>query len=390
MKLDVLGRREDQHLELKSKRALEEPSKIAKGVVGMLNADGGEVWIGVEDRDDIAVAVDPVPGPERAKAQLLDYLVDTVDPSPTPREVFVEVVPRRADPGVLVVKVRPSGEDAGRTPYAFRKGGGWHFLRRVGARNHPMSRQEIFGPAQPPGNDAREEAVQALRKERQAFAKRGGSGLWLGMQPARRLDLDPEDPRFETMVVDPSATENRPLGWHFARSSRRPKLSKDGIEWGFWSEFRGEYVEWTRVSADGRITCRVQTGRLLLNDGDGEISPFKLFEYPVSAFRIGRVIYKGHLGPDDSVVADLAFFGIAGLGLREGTPSDFFFGNDLVRIDEPDLLWEPIVFPFREIDETPDRCGFRLVRRVYHAFGWRESDMPKQYDRDTGRLILPE
>lgn len=58
--------------------------------------------------------------------------------------------------------------------------------------------------------------------------------------------------------------------------------------------------------------------------------------------------------------------------------------------EEPDLIWEPLVIPFGEIDEAPDHCGFRLVRRVYQAFGWRESAMPRQFDRETGRLILPE
>lgn len=38
----------------------------------------------------------------------------------------------------------------------------------------------------------------------------------------------------------------------------------------------------------------------------------------------------------------------------------------------------------------PDRCGFRLVRRVYRAFGLRESDIPSEFDRRVGRLILPE
>jgi hypothetical protein len=102
------------------------------------------------------------------------------------------------------------------------------------------------------------------------------------------------------------------------------------------------------------------------------------------------VIYRGFLEPEDRVAADLALFGIGGWGLRGGTPEDDFLTNRPRRLEEPDLIWEPMVFSFREIEEEPDRCGFRLVRRVYHAFGWREEDMPRQYNTETGRLILPE
>lgn len=390
MTIEILGRREDQRLELKSKDALDEPGKIAREVVGLLNSGGGEIWIGVEDEDDIAVAVDPVPDPERAKARLLDYLVDTVDPSPTPQELSIEVTPPGADPGVLVLAVQPSGEDFGRTPYAFRKGGGWHFVRRVGARNHPMSRQEIFGRPIQRGNEALAGIAQELEEDRQRVRDAGESGLWLGLQPETKLEIDPEDPLFDRIVTEPSFTGNRRAGWHFARSSRRPEVVKGAIGWGLWSEARGDYVEWARATTRGALRFGAGIDRLLLAHGEREIAPFKLLEYPISSFRIARVVYEGHLDPDDWVLADLALFGILGLGLRQGTPDDFFFGNDLERSEEADLTWEPQAFAFHEIQEAPDRCGFQFVRRIYHAFGWRESDMPRQYDRENGRLILPE
>jgi hypothetical protein len=56
-----------------------------------------------------------------------------------------------------------------------------------------------------------------------------------------------------------------------------------------------------------------------------------------------------------------------------------------------DLAWEdPLVFSLQEVIEEPDRCGFRLVRRVYEAFGFYEDAIPKEFDRKTGRLVLPE
>lgn len=391
MTVEILGRREDQRLEFKSRRALEEPGTIAKEVVGMLNAGGGEIWIGVEDEKDIAVAVDPVPDPERAKARLLDHLVDAVEPSPTADEVTVEVAPTGADPGVLVVRVRPAGRASGRIPHAFRKGGGWHFFRRVGARNHPMSRQEIFGQSAGGDEDpVLTSAYRTLEKARETVRDSGVAGLWVGVQPGRPLELDVQAEWIDELASDPSITGNRDTGWHFARTSRRPKPTRTGIEWGLWLEDRGAYVCRAEVDERGGLRFWTSLEGLQWKGEEREIWPLILLEYPISALRIARRVYEGRLCPDDQVLADLALFGVAGWGLRRGTVGDFFLAEIMARVEESDLFWEPVRFSYRDIEESPDRCGFRLVRRVYQAFGWRELEMPRQYDRKTGRLVLPE
>jgi len=393
MSVAILGRREDQHLELKSRDALDSPDKIARAVVGMLNADGGTIWIGVDEEDSAAVSITPVAGAARARERLMDSLLDMLEPSPTADEVTIGLDPLGADPAVLVVHVRPPGKTSDRRPFALRKGGGWHFLRRVGARNHPMTRQEIFGRRAGGGQDQEVgKAVEALERDREVFQQDGRTGLWMGFQPARRLRLDVQSDRLIELTMDPSLTGNRRTGWHFARSSRQPELTKDGIQWGLWSEPLGRFVTRIEVNEDGSLRFWAALERLHRNGEEHEIWPLVLLEYPISAFRIARVLYAGSLGADDPVAADLALFGIGGWSLREGTPhDDLFFGNDLsAPQDEPDLVWEPVVFQFREIDEHPDRCGFRLVRRVYQAFGFRESDMPREYDVETGKLLLPE
>lgn len=392
MTVEILGCREDQRLEFKSKDALQDPSTVARAVVGMLNAQGGEIWVGVEEEDSVGVAVEPVHEPEREKERLRDYLVDVIDPSPLPDELSIEADPAGADPALLVVRARPSEEREGRKPYAFRKGGGWYFLRRVGARSHPMSRQEILGQHVPlEGSPSLVEAICSLEQARQGVRDGGDAGLWLGLQLARRLQIDTQAGRFQEITLDPSITGNRRTGWHFANTSHQPGPIKDGIEWGFRSELLGKYVTRVTVTERGELRFWTALERLRWKGEEHEIWPLVLLEYPISAFRVARVIYDGLLDPEDRVVADLALFGVGGWALREGTPGDFFLGNDLSPPQEaPDLIWEPVVFTYREIDEAPDRCGFRLVRRVYQAFGWREEDMPRQYDREAGKLILSE
>ena len=49
--------------------------------------------------------------------------------------------------------------------------------------------------------------------------------------------------------------------------------------------------------------------------------------------------------------------------------------------------------PFRfERDELllePDRCGLRLLTYVYQAFGLESDAIPPEFDRQTGRLVIP-
>ena len=76
-----LGRKEDFHLELKGRDALDDPEKIAREVVAFLNAEGGDVWVGLGEEAGRAVKVEPIPDPEREQRRLVDYLIETIEPS---------------------------------------------------------------------------------------------------------------------------------------------------------------------------------------------------------------------------------------------------------------------------------------------------------------------
>lgn len=222
-----------------------------------------------------------------------------------------------------------------------------------------------------------------IAREVVGILNEGGGEVWIGVEEQDSVAVE--------IALDPGLTGNRQAGRHFARSSSPPKPAKSRIEWELWSEHWRRTVSRTKVYESGALQFWAALDRLRgPYTEDREIWPLTLLEYTVSAFRMARVIYRGCLGPDDLVATDLALIGIGGWGLRGGTPEDDFLTNSPHRLEVPDLLWDPESFSFREIDETPDRCGFRLLRRVYQAFGWREEDMPRQFDRESGRLILPE
>ena len=52
---DLIGKRESATLEFKAQEILKAPAKIAREVVGFLNASGGHVWIGVQENGGVAV-----------------------------------------------------------------------------------------------------------------------------------------------------------------------------------------------------------------------------------------------------------------------------------------------------------------------------------------------
>ena len=392
----ILTRTEDQKLEFKSAKALVRPEGIAREVVGMMNAGGGEIWIGVEDdKRGAPSGVSRIDDPERERDRLLDYLLETLDPPPTADEVVIEVQPLgQTDGALLVVRVQPPAKESGRLPAAFLKKGSRQFLRRVGARNHPMSREEIFGQRVSTGDVALDKATQKLLADRTAFRDSGENGLWLALQPGRQLALDLKDDRFEQLALDPSVSGNRRSGWHFARTvhhPRPPRLEKNQLVWGLWFDSLQDYVSWVRVDEEGGLRFWASLIRLHWKGECDEIWPLALLEYSVSAFRIAREIYDGYLQPEDSVAVNLALFGVSGWKLRGGTPGDYFLDPERLKAQaEPDLIWQPERISFRDLEETPDRCGYRLVRRVYQAFDLNEADMPRQYDREAGRLVLPE
>ena len=104
-----------------------------------------------------------------------------------------------------------------------------------------------------------------------------------------------------------------------------------------------------------------------------------------------RWIYKDLLPKSDLIVADLLVVGAYGWKLRPDSPMARFRRSPQTFTAAADILWEkPAVFSFEELEAKPDLCAFRLVERVYEAFGLRRDAIPQEFDRKTGRLIFPE
>lgn len=120
------------------------------------------------------------------------------------------------------------------------------------------------------------------------------------------------------------------------------------------------------------------------------IWPLALIEYPVSGLRIVQQVYENLLSPNAKVIVVLALFHVGERGLIWGSPNDFRFDARGRHTLSEDEATAELVLSASDLLENPDRCGFRLLSLIYQAFGIREEGMPREFDRKTRRLILPE
>jgi hypothetical protein len=382
-----LGEKESLHQEFKGREALRRPEMIAREVVAMLNAQGGVVWVGLRDDDHRAVEVEPIPGAERERRLLRDYLVDTIEPSPADDEVAVDAV--TADRGeILRIEARPKPD---RLPYAHLKESGRWFVVRISNRTRPMTREEIFRSQHAPqeADTARGTAILEILKERKRILEEAGERLWLALKPVPAIELDLQDRRLKALLLDPALTDNRRSGWSFSTFGEEPRVRQGRL---VATDEQGPRT--VEIRRDGFLSCSVLLKSLWWKGEASEIWPPALWEYTLSALRLAGKIYSDHLGATAWIVADLSLIGVKGWKLRAGSPRSGTINfslrpKEFVEADDF-LLAKPLVFSGRDLLQEPDRCGARLLERVYEAFGYGREAFPPEFDEATGRLIFPE
>ena len=347
----------------------------------MLNADGGEVWIGLREEGGRAVAVESIVNSKIEERRLLDFLVDTIEPSLSNREIHVESLDK-GEGAVLQVTVTP---ESSRRPYAFLRKGGRHFVVRVGDRIRPMNREELFSQKIDP-DPATALAESTVLEERRTLLERGEALFWLRFQPGKPVSLDIQDGRLREFLQNPHATGNRFDGWNFSKFEHGPRIQQDRLVTD------PEDYQTVEIRRDGGLIFAAPLESLFWKGDEHEIWPPILMEYIVSAIRMAHAVYNEVLQPVDPVVTDLVLTGVRGWKLRAGTPGPWFLTNRSRMFTHASdfVLTRPLVFRFGEIAEGPDRCGYRLVERVYEAFGIRREDIPRFFDSQSGRLIFPE
>lgn len=395
-----LGRKETQRREFKARDSLEDRYAVGREVVGMLNAgQGGEIWVGLAEEEHRAVRVEPISDAEVEARSLQDFLMDSVEPAPLSEEIEVQV--EKSDDGDEVLRIQAEGR-AERRPYALLRRGGRYYVIRIGDRLRPMTREEILGTGKD-GKQGRDEVIRRVLQERKGVLQKEEDLLWLRVEPTRPVTLELQAPLFDEIVGDPTRTDNRRTGSHFARSDHRPALGNGRLSWDLtYSRPYGEQRLSVEIQEQGGFEFRLPLSVLdsaerLPAGAKSAIAPLMLFEYLVSAFRIVRAVYTdpeaARSGLPEEIVVDLVLLGLEATVLmreRGWFPPDPHANPTYGEGRVFTLAGVPLVFPTSEVVDEPDHCGFRLVRKIYEAFGVREEGLPREFDRKTRRLILPE
>lgn len=384
-----LGQPESEHLEFKSKDALRRLPSISREVVAMLNARGGEIWIGLGEDQGRAIRIESVEQPSREISRLRDHLTDSVEPPLTSEEFEIAAIPVNDEGQVLRIRVRPQAK---RRPYALCEGTARHFVKRVQDRVRLMSSEEIrseMSGAKPVRDQDERTALEALVKARNEYQNR--NVFWLRIQPIGNSQLRLNEQGYRNYFTDHRKTGNRVSGWNFVNPYLAFNPTPKEIRYGHEGE------TFVRILRDGAIEFTMPTGNLYWKStgwaGDtqtNEIWPYALLEFPASVFRLAGTIYREHGFQTEEVLSDLAVFGLSGWTLRPYSPVSF--GYKLAKPRQftgKEIIAGAHKFPRKQVEEEPDRCAFRLVQRIYEELDYFEEEMPSEFDRESGRLVLP-
>lgn len=382
---------EGQRLELEGRDALVSPRKIGAVVVAFLNSEGGDLYVGVREERERAVEIEGVENADREVRRLWDFLLDAIEPSPGAGEIELSSEPAEGRNAVIHLRVTPGKH----RPYALLgRSGGRSFWVRVGPRNRPMTREELAGAfsslAEPV--DREEAAWRLLVGERDELQRTGGEWFWMGIQPVAEVEWDLQRPGLRSWLMDPGTIGVRPGSPSF-QVPFEPELQKGSLV--SRAVDSGEVLKETVLRRDGGIRFRSVLDHLYQREtGSGPrlINPDVLIGIPLSLFLLAKALPWGDFGGEMQLVADLALLGVGrvGAGLLPGRWRVPRPGTEVkVFAEEDDLTFgEPLRFRFEEVAENPERCVFRLLRRIYEAFGLREEAMPFAFDPATGLPTL--
>lgn len=379
-----IGRREDQHLEFKAAAVLDDPFKVGREVVAMLNAGSGDVWIGIEEKEGVGITVQDVRGAEARAERLREHLVDTIHPRPDVREVRVEVVEH---PGghCLVIRVDPKEE---RQPYSQVKKGGQFYWKRISAVIRPMSPAEVLQHSRV--QDARDHSDEIPAMQQQLADERF-RGFWIGIVPQVALEIRTTRVELEERIHDPSRMRLRFPGWNSVGPWSQVESAQG--EPGGWNIHQDDAIR-VFLRRDGVMELRVQSSALE-HGTRGTINPFALAEFTQTLFKFAASIYAEADAHAPSVEVSAGIFGAADLPLRPFSPGRHGFDKEYPRHPHRhfeggrDLLLEkPLVFEWNEMVSRPEACSYRLLLRVYQIHGYEEGEMPAELDRRTGELKI--
>jgi Putative DNA-binding domain len=389
-----LGQVEGQRLEFKQADVLRELEKVGREVVAMLNAEGGEVWIGLAEDQGRAIRVTPVPDAAREKSRLFDHLIDTIEPRPA-SELAVDIIPHETG-DVLRVNV----SSGARRPYAHLKGDARRYVTRVGDRLRALSHDELRQMFKDDERAIEDEEAIAHRKLREARDTRWKEtpqpALWLALAVVPESHMNVREAYLRELLVRPELSGNRRDGWACVGGFAEPAFNLEAVV----LSAPGAEIS-TQIRADGGVRVEVALQALHWKGAERELWPLALIEYVVSAFRLARSVHEATAPPPQAILSDFALFGADDWTLRPYSPNAFRYQTAtpaqrdakahpmITAARSKDLLLpKTLESPWEHLVENADGCAWPIIEQVYQAFGYWPDQIPREFDIQTRRLRM--
>jgi hypothetical protein len=381
---------EDQRHEFKAADIVKDPDRILREAVGMLNSEGGEIFLGVGEVEGRASSFEGVEDFERQKTRLTDILLDRIKPRP-PNAITIRAVqtpdPKRA---ILIIDVPRSQEAV----HAYTKGEWYGIARRHGDRLRPLSWDEVQRHASGVGarsievREAKLEVSQRIDGIEDQYTK---DAFWFFLAyPIRPVQLD--DRAIREAMEDAVKSGNRRMGFTYEVHDE-PRTVQGGFEQG--RPLREGAVPYRHLTLrrDGQLEFLTGLEDFDRSSVQGEgrsgpsLYPYPVVEYPVSLIRLLSVLYPAQAGSSEVFLQE-TFNAIQGATLVPGRPEYPSFPGEYRRGTLRSPALDPLLVTVDQIRGEPDRIAYRLLREVYEGFGHQEDAIPF-FDRISGRFNFP-
>lgn len=390
---DLVGRREGLHLEFQ--REIDARGDFLASIVALLNTEGGTVYFGVEDTDEVATVAPGLQDPTREASRLIDMVADRIEPRPLLQPArLLETGGGRA---VLELVVPRSDH----RPHALRESSAFVVYERVADRNRPLPFSEIarIGGESARSADDMGELRDEMARARSGFLAEGSAttlrvACWPAPQVDARIDIDAQAVR--EVLADGSPIGVRSSGWNYLSTWSALQRKPRAIEVGRRAPTAYRRL---RIEESGRIELTTDRDELWCWHVRGTdalvIDPFILTEYPASVLRLAAHLL-GRASPAPSrVLVELVIRNAQGSMLWRGRPGAVAFGfgpGAVLPSTARDLCvgpTGPLDVDASELLANPDRIAHRLAVEAYHAFGLERSDVPF-FDEKSQRFVFPK
>ena len=425
---DLIGNQEEnQWIDFKQQDYHQDPKdpekykyEICKDVTAMANADGGYIFIGIQEKDKIAEGFLTVDKPDKVAQSINSVCLQYIDP----RIQNLEVKKRSfewngKEIDLVIIHIPPSDH----RPHGFIIGA-TRFVKRYGdhTREYPMSElaaafsvhhyppiiSQIDDKLNTILRNTRQGRISQISPEENALEQEEVKDL-LHLMKLRFEEEISDEPYYRifaaptTLNPDAVSTEKQEIP-HILRNPPTVRYSgfsvknvtnispsSQGIHGSDpWSDqelilLRNGFLEMrSPLSSEHFQWAKTEFG---ISTDLNWLYPYAVCEYPVTFMMLVKAIYSA-AGIDSEILVQQEYRNLRGFLLVGGHPANPLFGDGdrFQRVyTEPHAIGEQQTI---EPEFVPDQVAYNLVKELYASFGLGQESIPL-FDADHNFVPLP-